>query len=144
MPGTLRDTIVEALAIPLKQFVSQIHELALEKMSSSTQTRGTDIEKLAQDFARHCTEVQKQLQDLGAKVLPNAVACRASGKAHRVANALSTLCGWSWSADPRSTLPISAEWEGGWCRRCLMYADRLVGGASATHGVHEAPPVPSR
>ena len=90
------------MAIPLKHFVShvdvppvprQIRELALEQMSSSTQSRGTDIEQLAQDFARHCTEVQKQLQDLGAKVLPNAVACRPSGKAHRVANALSTLCG---------------------------------------------------
>ena len=142
MPGTLRDTIIEALAIPLKQFVSQIRELALEKMSSSTQTRGTDIEQLALDFVRHSAEVQTPLRDLGTGVLPSAVACRASGKAH-TANALSTLCGWSWSADPRSTLPVGAEWEGGWCRRCINYADRLVGGASSTQGVHEAPPVPA-
>jgi len=144
--------VEEALTIPLRQFVAQVgmpqvprqvQELALEELSSDRRAGDEDIKQLALDFARHCTDVQTQLRDMGAKVLPSAVVCRASGKAHKIDNALSTLCGWSWSADPRTTLPVGAEWEGGWCRRCINYADRLVGGAPSTQGVLEALPVPS-
>ena len=75
-----------------------------------------DVEQLARDFARNCAVVQTQLRDMGAKVLPNAV------------------------ANPLH----SASFRRVWCRRRRINADRLVGGAPSTHGVHEAPPVPER
>jgi hypothetical protein len=121
-----------------------IREMALEVMGNHTPAQDAAVEQLALDFAKHCSDVQAQLRSMEAESPPSVVVCRASRRARKVANALSTLCGWSWSADPRATLPIGTEWEGGWRRRCIIYADRLLGGASSTHGVHEASPVPSR
>jgi hypothetical protein len=131
------------LSLPLKKFTHhvavppvslQVQELALEGLANTSQDGFTDVEQLARDFALHCSQVQSQLKAMGDKVLPSAIVCRASGKAHRVANAFSTLCGWSWSSDPLATMPIPTDWERAWCRRCIIYADRLVGGASSTQG----------
>ena len=47
--------------------------------SSGTQSSCTSVEQLAQDFTKHCIEVQKQLQNLGAKVLP----CTRAGAGRR-------------------------------------------------------------
>jgi hypothetical protein len=111
------------------QYPIHVKELALEAMGKDTEVRDAAVSQLAAEFARHCTEVQSQLRTLETKSLPTIVLCRASRRAHRVANALSTLCGWSWNSDSRAAIPAQRDWDGAWCKRCSSYADRLVGGA---------------
>jgi len=110
------------------EFRVHVKELALEAMGKDTEVHDLAVSQLAAEFARHCTDVQAQLRTLETRSLPTIVLCRASKRAHRVANALSTLCGWSWNSDSRVALPVQRDWDGAWCKRCSSYADRLVGG----------------
>ena len=112
-------------------------------MGIDVRIKATDVEQLALQFARHCIEVQAQLKSMGSKVLPSAVACRASRKARKVANSLTTLCGWGWSADPRTTLPVSDEWErGSACRGgdCNLRGPRWPPGPPRWRAKPAAPP----
>ena len=93
-----------------------------------------NVSELTRAFAAHCTEIQGRIRALESRALPIAVVRRASRKAHRAANALTTMCGWRWSSDQCASNTIDSSWEGDWCRRCMAYADRLGGGGVVCHG----------
>jgi sirohydrochlorin ferrochelatase len=134
----LSGEIEEALAVTVHhiarssdtpQYPDHVKGLALEALGNDAEVQESEVGHLAAEFARHCSDVQAQLRSLEAKSRPTIVLCRASKRAHRVANALSTLCGWSWNSDPRAALLVQSDWDGAWCKRCSVYADCLVGGA---------------
>ena len=49
--------------------------------------------------------VRADLAAMAARAVPEVVVCTASGKAHVVANACVSHCGWQWSATPNSFRP---------------------------------------
>ena len=120
----------------------QCHRTSPRKSTSSRwkpspwnkQVSDINVSELTRAFAAHCTEIQERIRALEFRALPIAVVFRASRKAHRVANAFTTMCGWHWSSDQCASNPIDSSWEGDWRRRRLAYADRLERGGVVCHG----------
>ena len=104
-----------------------VQQLALESLVD--QDGNKPLEELAARYAQQCTELSTRIAELEGRSLPSTIGCRASRKAHKVANALTTLCGWAWSAQPLATLQVDDGWKGGWCKVCVRAAGRSAGGA---------------
>jgi hypothetical protein len=72
--------------------------------------------------------VRSELAALALRAVPEAVVCTGSNKAHLVANARATHCGWPWALHAHAyRLPQDEPLE--WCKRCCSTADRLRKGA---------------
>ena len=112
----------------------EIQDLALEAMAIKDGEVGqarTDesLQSVGALFTVQCMALDARLALVEGRAVPAVVACRASKKAHRVANALTTYCGWSWSLDPTTTVQANEYWPGQWCRMCTRTAERIRGGA---------------
>ena len=104
-----------------------VQQLAAEAVAQ--QTSGESEAAISAAFRDQCQRFTQRLKDVEGRAVPAVVACRRSSRAHRVANMYTTLCGWTWSADPRSIAQAGVEWEGSWCKVCVKAFDRLRGEA---------------
>ena len=81
-------------------------------------------ETLAQ-LRRELAAVQADLVAVATRAVPEAIVCTGSNKAHVVANAHVTHCGWQWALHPTAYRSLD---EGTiiWCKRCCLRADRRM------------------
>ena len=109
-----------------------VQELALEVVAQRVAAHGGDsgresVEAVSALVAAQCRELCERLALAESRAVPAVIACRASMKAHRVANAMTMLCGWAWAAEPAATVQANEDWPGSWCRMCARSAERMRG-----------------
>ena len=81
-------------------------------------------ETLAQ-LRRELAAVQADLVAVAARAIPEAVVCTGSNKAHVVANAHVTHCGWQWALHPIAYRSLHGD-AVVWCKRWCLRTDRLM------------------
>ena len=104
---------------------------AFEQVLTSDGGRSTAVgheDTLAQ-LRRELAAVQADLAAVAARAIPEAVVCTGCNKAHVVANAHVTHCGWQWALHPTAYRSLDGD-AVIWCKRCCLRVDRLIREAS--------------